>query len=132
MRTPNLGRLQQTMSHIENNLELWIQDDWTTPTDCGTAYCFAGWTVVLAGIPIQATEDDVPYVNRADLPEWLTVSNALNNEVEFPRIRVRAVAGALLGISSWDPLFHGRNSLQDLKLRVRSLCASVESETEQE
>lgn len=47
-------RLERTMSHIEQNPRLWRQTAWSTETECGTAYCFAGWALQLEGdgIPI--------------------------------------------------------------------------------
>src|SRR6478609_3488156 len=49
---PNLPLLRKVLEHIDAHPEEWRQDSWATRTSasaCGTAFCFAGHAVVLAG-----------------------------------------------------------------------------------
>lgn len=64
--------MRRTLAHIQANLGLWDQNKWVGRTDCGTTYCFAGWTVVLEGIPITVNEHGMAYVHPEDVPEpWM-------------------------------------------------------------
>lgn len=45
----NVDLLRQTLEHIETHPELWDQMHWAHQTACGTAYCFAGTALMLAG-----------------------------------------------------------------------------------
>lgn len=115
-------RLNRTLAHIEANLGSWDQRHWVTQTACGTAYCFAGWALVLEGIRICADDcDDLGgyHVHRNELPSsvWERVPNC--NSI----LAVAQVARVVLDLTppqSWD-LFCGGNTLQDLQVRVRNL-----------
>jgi len=72
-------RMRRVLAHIESNLPLWDQNNWVVETSCGTAYCYAGWTVVLEGIPVHTNVDGLPYVDRRTLPQpWRDRLEALN------------------------------------------------------
>lgn len=42
-------RRKLVLAQIDAEPELWEQRSWSIETACGTAYCFGGWAVVLAG-----------------------------------------------------------------------------------
>lgn len=64
--------MRRTLAHIQANLGLWDQNKWVGRTDCGTTYCYAGWTVVLEGIPITVNDVGIAYVRLEDVPEpWM-------------------------------------------------------------
>jgi hypothetical protein len=46
----NTPLLDAVMTHIKDHPELHNQSDWFTPTDCGTAMCFAGMACHLSGM----------------------------------------------------------------------------------
>jgi len=46
---PNGELLTKTLAHIEAHPAQWHQTAWFHQADYGTAYCFAGWAIVLAG-----------------------------------------------------------------------------------
>lgn len=45
----NVEKLEATLDHIRMNREQHDQRAWAMKTECGTAMCFAGWTVALEG-----------------------------------------------------------------------------------
>jgi hypothetical protein len=51
--TPNVPLLRQTMDHILAHPDLHRQNAWAIRTDCGTAYCFAGWACALSGLRVD-------------------------------------------------------------------------------
>jgi hypothetical protein len=48
--TVNKELLRETMDAILAHPEKHDQSNWATETDCGTAYCFAGWVCHLSGL----------------------------------------------------------------------------------
>src|SRR6478609_6380573 len=49
---PNLPLLRKVLEHIDAHPEEWHQSVWameTSASECGTAFCVAGHTVVMAG-----------------------------------------------------------------------------------
>lgn len=61
----NADLARRTLAAIEADPTHWNQTTWITTTECGTAYCFAGWAVRLHhgtppthNTPIQATAED--------------------------------------------------------------------------
>lgn len=77
MSTFNYAAADTALKHIEANPDLWLQDGWVTQTDCGTAYCFAGWALTLAGVRICDEPCDGPdychvvHVHLSDMPWYL-------------------------------------------------------------
>lgn len=45
----NIEKLEATLDHIKMNRDQHDQRAWAMKTECGTAMCFAGWTVALEG-----------------------------------------------------------------------------------
>lgn len=118
---PNVPLLRQTLAHIEANPETWDQARYRRATDCGTAYCFAGWAAELSGVKWTTPADDffAGFVLDGDAGETC----------------VDEVAARLLGIEHTRddfediPLFDGGNTLDDLRRIVDELCAEGEVTT---
>lgn len=53
---PNTDLLRATLDQILAQPELHHQEYWAKQTDCGTAYCFAGWACVLSGLEARFFE----------------------------------------------------------------------------
>src|SRR5580700_5304492 len=54
---PNLELLRSVLRQIDAQPETWNQEHIAIPTSCGTAYCVAGWGVILAGHQIRFDAD---------------------------------------------------------------------------
>lgn len=46
---PNAELAYRVLDQIDAHPKTWDQRTWARRTNCGTAFCFAGWAVVLAG-----------------------------------------------------------------------------------
>lgn len=81
--TVNFELMWKVFHHIEDHPELWEQENWRTTVTCGTAYCFAGWTVTLtgatwlSGISLLADGSD-PDAERVTLKTGAVVVNVSN------------------------------------------------------
>lgn len=53
---PNAELAYAVLDHIDANPKQWNQAEWWIQTDCGTAACFAGWAVALAGHKVASRE----------------------------------------------------------------------------
>lgn len=134
---PNTELLNKTLDYIEAHPDEWKQDRWATKTDCGTSYCFAGWALTLASVPV-IFDDDEPVVSTDTLNGALTKLGADIWETDGYET-VRNAAEALLGIedmllldledgelySAADVLFEADNSLERLRKYVGELCAET-------
>jgi len=133
---PNTELLKKTLTYIKDNPEQWEQDWWVTAADdretpgCGTAYCFAGHTVVLSGCKVSA-EAEVVF---SDLPEQAQARIHQNDVYQSDYsdllvVGVAQAASALLGITSFytlEPhLFDADNKLADLERFVAELCGET-------
>lgn len=99
---PNAELAYKILDQIDAHPKRWVQNDWMTNTECGTAYCFAGWAVVLSGGTLEHRGYDV-YV--ASGPE------------EIVEARVEWAADQLLGIADIttdEDLYCGLNCRRDL------------------
>lgn len=119
---PNIPLLLQTMAHIEAHPKQWNQGSWIREdSDCGTAYCFAGWAAVLSGAKFAkdvASNDFRSCVIPPDDAEPVDVAD---------------YAADLLGVEPYEAdraeednyvhLFHAANDLDDLRQIVNELCA---------
>lgn len=112
--TPNAPLLLATMTYIEEHPEEHDQAIWI----CGTVACFAGHAVLLdGGVPasegdgalVEARDDDPP----ASVHQWRI----------GPVIPVRSRAIRILGLTGDQAtaLFHGDNTLDDLRAEVARL-----------
>lgn len=125
----NVDLLDKTMDHIrqleafkaEGLLmnEHWDQGTWGTQTEtCGTAMCFAGWAVKLAGGNLVAravvAARPSPLSNGTDLV-------VLKDDGTVREVDVVAVE--LLGLTDGEEtdLFEADNDLEDLEVYVRHI-----------
>jgi len=132
MVKPDVELLTRTLNHIKLNPEAWDQTHW-----CGTAQCFAGWAVTLAGMRIDE-ENEVVSVD--DMPTELAA--AVDSDTEW--ISVREAAVIALGIADSQlvddgpggdgdrigadaVLFYAGNEMDDLERFVGRLCATAEA-----
>lgn len=107
--------LTQTLEQIDNHPEDWNQKVWGTTVDlpegntCGTAYCFAGWAVKLAGYE--------PVFNCG------TSRFAYDAHVADEVREIAAIARDLLGLT-WEQanqLFASHNTREDLHLITKKI-----------
>jgi hypothetical protein len=54
---PNAVLAYRVLDYIGNNLDRWNQDYWKFDGYCGTTYCFAGHTVVMADMVVPTQGD---------------------------------------------------------------------------
>ncbi|MET0426648.1 MAG: hypothetical protein ABW046_22465 [Actinoplanes sp.] len=104
----NIELLDKIITQIEEHPELWNQGVWAAPTECGTAYCVAGWaaSMTLAG-PLE-------------------LHGSMFIDADGVR-HVWATYGAdVLGItdSQADELFNGGNDLETIKEMRDALAAN--------
>ncbi|MBA9003769.1 hypothetical protein [Thermomonospora cellulosilytica] len=125
-RTPNTALLRLVLTHIEMHPHQWRQDMWRT--DCGTAFCYAGWTVLLSGGRF-AVEPDDPKIHYSTL----VVPPGTDPTDTTAWRRIDEYAAELLGIPVdpthrfAHPLFRPANTLDDLRRIVRQLCEGATS-----
>lgn len=98
----NWRLLQAELEFVTAHPEQHDQTTWARRTDCGTACCLAGWTVIHAGF-------DLAWVRSSDegvVALWLATHD----------ITIREQAIILLGLSDDDAhrLFNQDNTLADL------------------
>lgn len=126
-------RMRRVLAHIEDNPDLWDQNNWVAETVCGTSYCYAGWTVVLEGIPIQIGRGGLAYVDRRTLSQpWLGRLDALGLDYlhgDNQSVAVSDVAALILGLyedgrssEKWG-LFGACLTLDDLRQAIDRICA---------
>lgn len=102
------------LAHIEAHPETWSQGNWAIRTDCGTAFCFAGWTVALSGGKFVWNASEIE-----DVDEEASYVTGVPGTAGAPSIGW--AAAKLLGLV-YDPLagcaahlFAGENTLDDLR-----------------
>lgn len=130
--------LTKTLEHIRANPTTWVQNDWITADNsadpgCGTAYCFAGWAVVLSGYSIGADALITLDQLAPDLMHRLADEKAyIHRRAGVPQVAVHSLATILLDIPRWHGcdgrhhhLFCGGNSLDQLTTHVAALCSTT-------
>jgi hypothetical protein len=115
----NIELPNETLSFIQDNPEEWDQTVW-----CGTACCFAGLALDLAGIHIR---EDWEEVAVTDMPEHLREAapgRAGYDEAGNASIGVGFAAMLVLGLDdeTRHNLFAANNGLRDLERIVAELC----------
>lgn len=101
----------EVFEKIEANPETWFQGQWAKRTQCGSAFCFGGHTVLMLGGTIIMAQHVGAVAAGCVMP----------GRVEVQSIADAATAG--LGLDPADEaiyLFHGKNTLEDLRGMVRS------------
>lgn len=113
----NIELAHRVLKEIETHPASWYQGAWAVSHECGTAYCFAGLTVVLSGYSLKwgqnrHGEKQADYCYLDDPSQF------------FP---IGAMAANLLNICECDAdlLFRGSNSLECIK----GILAELESKT---
>jgi len=110
--TVNKELLRRTMDAVPANPELHNQKLWATQTDCGTAYCFAGWACKLSGF-----EADFEFLepNKAGVIDAARLVGG--DQIDYK-------ASQLLGLDWWSAecLFAAENTTADLKELVDEIC----------
>lgn len=64
----NVEKLEAVLDHIRDHREQHNQAEWGTKGSCGTTFCFAGTTVVLAGYQLE-------WIDAKDLPTQTLLSD---------------------------------------------------------
>lgn len=133
MTAPELTQREsfvETFTAIELDPQSWNQKAWAIRSQCGTAYCFAGWTCVLAGREID-WDNELWAVRR--LGDGALVATTL---AEHDEPAIHEAAAELLGLNDdqADDLFGMDNDLLALYVKAArilgcswtSLAAEVE------
>lgn len=94
---PNAELAYRVIDHIDANPEQWNQQAWVS--DCGAAYCFAGWALTLTG-------HELKLVRRADGPSRMDLDDIMGVYADH----VQSAAAAELGLAG----FSGRNDAEML------------------
>lgn len=108
MRIQNESLAREVMQTIIDNPDRWNQDVWVEEYNaCHTAYCFAGWALILSGVSLEKNPHKEGHLLIQGIPA--------DAQVGFT---VPDLAQELLDIESdaiADELFDGLNDLDDLK-----------------
>lgn len=113
----NVDLLRQTMDHIEAQPENWDQLHWARRTPCGTAGCFAGTALMLAG------QAEFTWSTRID--DGLIFADEMLDGRD-----IGDAAQELLGLDmdDADGLFDPNNTLDQLRDWVAKLTAEATAE----
>lgn len=125
--TVNTSLLRLTLAHIENNQQAWDQTAWAIRQyrdgeTCGTAYCFAGWAVQLAGHSIQFDDSYTPIPEGPDHQHGLAT---LRGTDQLEPIDTLAQHELGLNTDQAKQLFAENNRLTDLRRIVDQLIAET-------
>lgn len=114
---PNLPLLRAVLAQIDATPERWNQGYWATKTDCGTAYCIAGWAVHISNPQAQ------PYWGGTELDNADEACVVLDEEdgERFIDQSARKLLG-LTGTESWS-LFGGKNTRADVQRIAEQIAA---------
>jgi hypothetical protein len=91
---PNADELNDTMDVIKANPHLWDQEDYFTVTECGTAACFEGWTLLRHGYEPHALGEPGVVASRIlglNENEHLALSCYFTNSIEDLELRVKEI-----------------------------------------
>jgi len=114
----NSELLRSTMAYIESHVHEWDQFAWAHRGDCGTAMCFAGWAVTLAGA-------EVDFTRFGDESSTSTITPASQRELGLRSSYIDEAARELLDLSldQSEELFCASNSMERLRMLVDELAA---------
>lgn len=101
---PNVPLLRKVWEHVKDEPQDFNQRTWVDSTgECGTSYCFAGHTLVMAGRTL--THD---------------LFSMYLDGVAVSHVEVREAAARELGLEQEvaDELFWGRNDLAEIRDQV--------------
>jgi hypothetical protein len=116
--TTNPEAVLDTLARVEAHPEEWDQGDWAYESPCGTRYCFGGHALLTVGARMDVSAKTVEV---ASLPE------SLRSRFVREHVAISAGARAVLGVDgpTADRLFHGSNSMDDLRELVGEICAEA-------
>lgn len=91
--------VREVMTAIRQNPESWDQDTYVRDTECGTAYCFAGWALRLSGYPVRRGHE-----TRHGSSPYFCENDGSESILPHPHVE----AAALLGLtrSQSDGIFY--------------------------
>ena len=117
-----LDRLEGALRHIQDHPGQWKQDDWLTPTECGTAACLAGHVVLREGYRVKVA----PWYFDAT-GEYQTVPQVLVDDRWMPSSIVSELAQDLLGLDSYRValLFASSNTLPEMWLALEEISGGT-------
>jgi hypothetical protein len=107
----NTELLEQTMTAIRDNPELHNQSWFYTPTECGTAMCFAGWACHLAGME---------QVQPLSGSSWVKTPDGIKTAHDA------AISALGLTTPQGNALFSGGNTVGMLEAMVKDLANTGE------
>jgi hypothetical protein len=114
----NTDVFDRAIGAIEAEPETWRQSSWGLETECGTSYCLAGHVVVQAGYQMDWVGGYL--LNTGERFRAASECRLPDGEI----LPIRWAAMKLLGITvtEADYLFHGGNSLEDLKWMGKAIA----------
>lgn len=93
-RMPNADELNATLAVIKENPQLWDQDNYFTETECGTAACFEGWTLLRHGFSSNTLLDPARVaagILELDESEHHALAYYFTNSIEDLELRVKEI-----------------------------------------
>lgn len=131
MTERNTELLERVMRHILDHPEEHNQNSWGHRTQCGTAACFAGWTLLLTGqgefLPCRlATEENGEWTPTDGEYLWIKGDDGEGDISDH--------AAGLLGLKEWEAnrMFAPSNTRPMLELMVKDLVAGNRMRTRTE
>jgi hypothetical protein len=117
MITPNIPLLRRVVKWAEAEAAktdgacLWDQGSWAERTDCGTTYCIAGYTVLIA-------------LPQAEMREDEDECGLLNLYVDGERAWWGDIAASVLGITHEERLnlFAASNNIDDVRFFAEQIA----------
>jgi hypothetical protein len=117
-RTTNPQLVRAGLTRVETHLDEWDQGTWAARTECGTKYCYAGHVLLEVGAQINVEDGTV----RVDsLPEQYRDRFGR----EFVEVSLAAKTVLQVDDVTADRLFHGSNSLDELRELVGEICGDA-------
>lgn len=128
----DVAKIEATMDYIKTHPEQHHQEQWAERTTCGTTYCFAGTTVMLAGYEFVWAELD-PDLSHGSVEAWAGLCVLPKNHPCAPYWsdkdgnflgEVADVAAHELGLN-WHQrylLFNYAKSVEDLEEAVKNIA----------
>lgn len=123
---PNTELLQRTLAQIEAHPEQWDQRNFASQVNCGTSYCFAGWSIALDHPTAAFLFEDAHPKQSVD-----RFADRVSLDPYAPDVRwISTVAQELLGLSgdTAEILFAAGNTLDELRAMVADLVAGGDLE----
>jgi hypothetical protein len=122
---PNIPLLRKAVEWAEAEAAktdgtcLWNQEDWAKQTDCGTAYCIAGYTVAIASPTVAIVPEPCDCGQ-----DWCKTVN-VNARRDGNPLDWEAEGQQLLGLDAEEAerLFDPGNSITDVRRHAEAIAA---------